>query len=163
VEDHTEEELGEATRFALRDQFESLDNSKRIRPVVVETRRGFDQFQQIREALARVEPTQEMTFARLIIEMAPRLPRDATVIAILPHVPVESALALGQLRKQGFAVSVILIALNEETDDEPVAYGRLLSEGIRDVRMVKSVDDLLTLGSQQAAGPSTYNVAVTLA
>jgi hypothetical protein len=43
------------------------------------------------------------------------MPRDATVIAILPPGSVESAIALGNLRRRGFAVTAIL-NLYEESD-----------------------------------------------
>ena len=36
-----------------------------------------------------------MTFAQMIVETAHRLPRDATALAVLPEVSVESAIALG--------------------------------------------------------------------
>jgi hypothetical protein len=161
-EANTDEEYA-TTRSEARDGYESRENSTRIRPVEVPTRRGLDQFQQIREALARLELTDRMTFAKMILETAPRLPRDATAIAILPQVPVETAVALGQLRRQGFAVSAILIGFDDESDDKPVAFGRLMSEGIRDIRVLNCEDDLINLGSRQAGGPSKYNVAVTLA
>ena len=152
---------GFTTRGEARESYESLDQSKRLRPVVVPTRRGFDQFQQIRESLARLELTDGMTFPRLIVEVAPRLPKDATVIAILPSVPVDSAIALGQLRKQGFAVSAVLISVHD--DDKPVAAGRLLAEGIRDVRFIQSEEELINLGEKTQAGPSTYEFQVELA
>ena len=69
---------------AARREGEADEASDRLRPVVVETRRGIEQFQRIREALARLEFTDGLSFARLVIEVTPRLPRDATVIAILP-------------------------------------------------------------------------------
>ena len=152
---------GFTTRGDARENYEALDQTDRLRPVVVPTRRGFDQFQQIRESLARLELTDGMTFPRLVVEAAPRLPRDATVIAILPAVPVDSAIALGQLRKQGFAVSVVLISVHD--DDKPVAVGRLMSEGVRDVRFVQTDEELVHLGEKTQAGPSTYEFAVVLA
>jgi hypothetical protein len=57
-------------------------------------------------------------------------------MALLPCVPVESALALGALRRQGYAVSVVLVALPE--GEVETAYGRLAAEGIRDVRPLAS-------------------------
>ena len=57
-----------ATRLAARDQFEVLDATDRLRPLVVETRRGFDQFQQIREALARLEFTDGLVIHPLVGE-----------------------------------------------------------------------------------------------
>ncbi len=159
--DAEQSEEGFDTRNEARERFEEVAQSDSLRPVQVTTRRGYDQFNQIRESLARLEMTDGMTFARLVVEVAPRLPKDATVIALLPAVSVDTSVALGQLRRQGFAISVILVALTD--DDKPVAHGRLLAEGIRDVRFIQSEDDLLSLGERHAAGPSTYNVAVTLA
>src|SRR5262249_22087313 len=125
-----DEEMGYETREGARREAEAEEASARLRPVVVETRRGIEQFQQIREALARLEFTDGMTFAGLVLEVTPRLPRDATVIAILPAVPIDTATTLGNLRRQGFAVSAILIGLGEE--ERLIAHGRLLAEGVRD-------------------------------
>ena len=115
----------------------------------METRRGIEQFQQIREALARLELTDGLTFARLVIEVDPRLPRDATVIAILPAVSIDTSTTLGNLRRQGFAVSALLIGLTEE--ELLIAHGRLLAEGVRDVRHVNTEDELSVLGDQAPA------------
>jgi uncharacterized repeat protein (TIGR01451 family) len=82
--------------------------SDRLRPVAVETRRGSEQLIRILETLARAELTDGLTYAQLIQERASRLPRDATVVAILTGVSDETALALGNLRRSGFAVSAIL-------------------------------------------------------
>lgn len=154
-----------ATRFAARGQFEVAERSDRIRPVVVGTRRGFDQFQQIREALARLEMTDGLTFPELVVEMAPRLTRDATVIAILPRVPVETAVALGLLRRQGFAVSAVLVGIAEDgSDDRAAAAGRLVAQGIRDVRFVTTEAELMALGDRSASGtPADYGFSVNLA
>ncbi len=153
---------GHATREEARDRFEMNEESDRLRPVVVETRRGFDQFQKIREALARLELSDGMTFAQLCLEMAPRIPRDATVIAVLPRVPVESAIALGTLRRQGFAVTAILIGLDE--GDKLVAHGRLLAEAVRDIRYANTEEELSHLGANTAApGPAAYAVDIPLA
>lgn len=154
-------EQGFETRFEARSKYEALGPDKRLRPVVVDTRRGIDQFSKIRDALARLELTDGMTFTGLILDAGPRLPKDATIMAILPQVSVETSVALGQLRRQGFAISAILIAITD--DDKPVYVGRLYAEGIRDVRFVNNEDDLLNLGERATGGPSTYNVAVNLA
>jgi uncharacterized protein (DUF58 family) len=150
------------TRDQARDQFELKEDNVRLRPVVVETRRGVNQFQQVREVLARLELTDGFRFAELVLEMAPRLPRDATAICILPQVTVETALALGSLRRQGFAVTVVLIGLDESAKLE--ATGRLLAEGVRDVRCVNTEEELAKLGQNTLAGtPATYTVEVPLA
>jgi uncharacterized protein (DUF58 family) len=153
---------GHATREEARGRFEMREDSDRLRPVVVETRRGVDQFQQIREALARLELSDGMDFARLCLEMAARMPRDATVIAILPRVPVESAIALGTLRRQGFAVTAILIGLDD--GDKILAHGRLLAEAVRDIRYVNTAEELAHLGGNTAApGAAAYAVDIPLA
>jgi uncharacterized protein (DUF58 family) len=152
---------GYETRDAARERFELREDDDRLRPVVVDTRRGFDQFQKVREALARLELTDGFGFAQLALEMAPRMPRDATVIAILPRVPVESAVALGTLRREGFAVTAILIGLDEESKLE--AHGRLLAETIRDIRYVNSEEELSHLGERTAGEvPASYAIDVPL-
>lgn len=155
-------EDGYETRDEARDRFELCEENDRLQPVVVETRRGFDQFQKIREALARLELTDGFDFARLALEMAPRIPRDATIIAILPRVPVESAIALGTLRRQGFAVTAILIGLDETQTLE--CHGRLLAETVRDIRYVNTEEELANLsGNTAAPGPAAYAVDIPLA
>ncbi len=139
-------EQGYATRAAARERYELLSQNDRLRPVTVDTRRGVDQFPQVREALARLELADGLTFAELLLETAPRLPRDATAIAVLPRVPVETAVSLGTLRRQGFAVSVLLIGLTD--DERTAAHGRLLGEGVRDVRWVNAEADLAALGGR---------------
>src|SRR5262249_48082962 len=121
--------------------------------------RGVEQFQRIRETLARVEITDGLTSSQLLIETASRLPRDATVVVLLPAVPVETALALGNLRRQGFAISVVLIALAE--DQHETGYGRLLAEGIMDVRHLRDEAGLPDLCRRQVYGPA-YQLQVEL-
>lgn len=150
------------TRDDARSRYDLLEESDRIRPVIVETRRGIDQFQKIREALARLELSDALSFAQLALEMAPRVPRDATLIAILPRVPVETAIALGTLRRQGFAVTAILIGLDETEKLE--AHGRLLGETVRDIRYVNTEAELMNLGGNTAAlGPAAYAIDIPLA
>ncbi len=120
--------------------------SDRLQPVVVETRRGPEQLQRILEALARVELTDGLTVAQLVVETASRLPRDATVAAILGEVTAETALALGNLRRRGHAVVAILVIFGEDQQEE--AAGRLLAEGI-EVRDVRDEASLAAVCRQQ--------------
>lgn len=116
------------TRDAARRAASMLEDSDRLRPVIVQTRRGPDQLMQILEALARVELTDGLTLPQLIGETTGRLPRDATVLVILPKVTSESAIALGTLRRQGYAVTAIL-SLYDEFDFAQAA-GPLIAAGI---------------------------------
>jgi uncharacterized protein (DUF58 family) len=156
-----EDGLGYETREEARGRYELLEEDDRIRPVVVDTRRGFDQFQKVREALARLELSDGMSFGQLALELSPRMPRDATVIAVLPRVPVESAVALGTLRRMGFAVTAVLIGLDDS--ERLVAHGRLLAETVRDIRYINSEAELSALGSNTAVeAPSAYTVDIPL-
>src|SRR5262249_21388106 len=135
-------------------------HSERLQPLVVETRRGVEQFQRIRETLARVELTDGLTFAQLVVETAHRLPRDATVVALLPDVPVETSLALGNLRRSGYAVTVVLVMLDEERLER--GYGRLMAEGMLDVRHLRDEAGLSALCQQQVQRTTPYQLQVEL-
>jgi uncharacterized protein (DUF58 family) len=145
------------TRKAARQTGAMHDKSERLEPVVVETRRGAEHLQRIRETLARVELTDGITLAGLVIELAGRLPRDATVVALLGEVSVETAAALGTLRRAGFAITVVLICMEENTLEK--AHGRLLAEGIRDVRHLAREEALPTLCQQQVMGRGQFEMA----
>ena len=153
---------GLGTRTEARAAFEPPPEADRLRPVVVETRRGFDQFQMVREALARLEVNDGQTFANMLVNVLPRLPRDATLIAILSLVPVETAVALGVARKQGFAVSALLVGHEPGSEEQVAAAGRLAAEGVRDVRFVAGETELGGLG-ERGAGPAEYGFAAVLA
>ena len=96
------------TRRAAREAVTMHEQSDRLQPLIVETRRDPEQFLRIREALARVEMTDGLTLAECTSETASRIPRDATVIAIIPCVDVETVLILSSLKRRGFAVLAIL-------------------------------------------------------
>jgi hypothetical protein len=66
---------------------------------------------------------------QLIEETMSRLPRDATVIAILPRVTTEHAIALENLKRQGYAVEAVVNVYDEY--DFAQASGPLLAVGIR--------------------------------
>ncbi|MBN2292145.1 MAG: DUF58 domain-containing protein [Pirellulales bacterium] len=116
------------TRKAAQRSVEMLDHSDRLRPQVVPTCRGPEQLTRILESLARVELTDGLDLAALIGETASRMPRDATILAILPTVSPTAACALGNLRRQGRAVTAIVIAY-EDYEFEKTA-GWLAAEGI---------------------------------
>jgi hypothetical protein len=126
-----------------------LAKSDRLRPVVVPTRRGEDQFLRILETLARTEMTDGLTLAQLIVETSPRLPHDATVLAIVSRVTEEDAIALGSLRRQGFAVEAV-VNTYEELDYSKMA-GLLWAEGVP-ARHLKNEEVLVQLCEQTGVG-----------
>lgn len=116
------------SRTAARQASGMLERSDRLRPVVVPTRRGAEQLPQILEALARAELTDGLTFAQLVVDPLSRLKPDATVVAILTRVTPEAAVSLGNLRRRGFAVEVLLNLYDGWEFDE--AAGALAGQGI---------------------------------
>src|SRR5215472_3607860 len=142
------------TRQAARSTAAMSEENERLQPLLVETRRGVEQLQRIRETLARVELTDGLSFAELVTESIGRLPRDATILAVLPDVSVESAIALGNLRRAGLAITVVLILFDDEQLER--AYGRLVAEGIRDIRLLKDEAELPELCRRQVDRSSPY-------
>src|SRR6185295_18816718 len=116
------------TRAAAKASAGMKEKSDRLQPLIVQTRRGPEQLITILETLARVELTDGLTLPQLILESTSRMPRDASVIVILPKVTMETAIALGELRRQGFAITAVINAYEE--DDFAHASGPLLAYGI---------------------------------
>lgn len=116
------------SREAARSAASMRETSDRLQPVIVPTRRGPEQVMRIYETLARLELTDGLDLAQLIEESAGRMPRDATVVAILPRVTESDAIALANLRRRGFAVSAIINL--HEAYDFAHASGPLLAAGI---------------------------------
>ncbi len=109
------------------------------------TRRGTEQLLRILETLARVELTEGLSFAQLLTETASQLPRDATVVAVLGSPSFETAVALGMLRRNGFAVTAV-VNLFDDVEFER-ASALLAAEGI-ETRHLKSVEALPNLCRQ---------------
>ena len=122
------------TRDSARQAAGMLATSDRLEPLIVETRRGEDQLMRILELLARVELSDGLDLAQLVFETSARLPRDATVVAIVTKVSEETAVALGNLRRRGFAVTAIVNVFEDREYAE--AAGKLLAERI-EIRHLK--------------------------
>lgn len=116
------------TRGAAQQAASMRETNDRLRPLVVDTRRGEDQLMRILEVLARVELTDGLDFSQLVTETASRLPRDATVVAILTEVSEETAVALGNLRRRGFAVTALVNVFEDR--DYAEAAGKLIAERV---------------------------------
>ena len=134
------------TRTAARTSASESDRSDRLEPLMVETRRGAEQVMRIVEVLARVELTDGLPFTTLLSELAGRLPRDATLIVVLPDADDQIAIALGNLRRQGFAITAVLIQFDTWGFQE--AARRLLAEGIEG-RQVTDEESLSNLCGRQ--------------
>ena len=139
------------TRTEAQASAEMHAESERLRPVIVETKRGVEQLQHIFEALARLEKTSGLDLARLVNEAADRLPRDATVIAILSQVTDVEVVALTTLRNQGYAVSAIINCYNVE--EFAKNSGPLIAEGI-ETRHLKDEQSISEICEKQAVAGS---------
>ncbi|MDA0810317.1 MAG: DUF58 domain-containing protein [Planctomycetota bacterium] len=149
------------TRNDARQSVGMSSSNDRLRPVIVETQRGYEQFQRIRESLARLELTDGLSFSELVMESASRLPRDATVVAVLGDVTTETAISLGNMRRNGFAVYAIVVLQGRDnslgsadgtrfldSDGMIDKIGRLIAEGIN-VRHIDNEAAISDLCSEQ--------------
>ncbi len=134
------------TRREARESAVMAEKSDRLRPVIVPTRLVDHQFQDILQVLARLELTDGLTFSGLVEQSRERLPRDATVIAILSRVDLESGSLLGQLRRQGYAVSAIINCL--ENEDFARMAGPLVAQGI-EARHLKDQESIRAICQRQ--------------
>ncbi len=122
------------TRAIARANLKRSGRNERLQPVTVETCRGATQLLRILDTLARLELTDGLEFSELIAETSARLARDATIAAIVTRVSEATAIALGTLRRSGFAVTAIVVSF-EEVDyhdwaTPPDWADRLMAEGI---------------------------------
>ncbi len=129
-----------------------------LHPVVLPNRRGDEQLARAREVLARLEPQEGLRFEELLAACRDRLPRDATLLCLLPAISQQGAMALGDLRRQGYAVGVVLVAIAEA--DLPVALARLTAEGLMDVRHLMNEAQIPTLCTSQVDRSNPYAVSV---
>ena len=124
---------GYATDYRSRDQVrksaQMRETNDRLQPAVVPTRRGAEQLTRILETLARLELTDGLPLPALLLETTSRLPRDATVIVILPRVTPADAIALQTLKTQGFGVLAVLNLYDQY--EYATSAGPLLAAGIQ--------------------------------
>ncbi len=123
------------TRDDARHEFGALPENTRLQPLRLENARGPEHLQRLLELLARVELSDGLSFSQLVAESLTRLPRDASIVAILPDVPEATAAALGNLKRSGYSVTAVLLMLADENDYATCA-GRLIAQRI-EVRHVQ--------------------------
>jgi uncharacterized protein (DUF58 family) len=137
-----------STRAAAHQRAGESSASTRLRPVRVENSKGLEKLNQILETLARLEFTNGLIFSEMIAASASQIPRDATVIAVLHHVTLETAAALGDLARRGFLVTAVVVDSNAEPIPDwarpPDWASLLLAQGV-DFRLVNSEEALTNL------------------
>lgn len=108
--------------------------------VRVPTLRGDEQFPRIRETLACVELSEGPTLAEILAEYGWMIPADSTLVAIVPAVTKELAQVLGEIRRKGRAVSVILTVLDNTEKERSLT--NLIGQGILEFKLVQSEKDI---------------------
>jgi len=135
---------------ALR-QAKALSPLTRLRPVLVETGKGPDRFARILEQLGRLEHTDGMDFAGMIAEAGSRIPRDATVVAVLRQVTAETAAALGELARRGYLVTAVVVTYDADLLPDwaqPPEWAEMLLAQRIDFRMINNEESLMNLCAQ---------------
>lgn len=139
------------TRADALNKFAERPPNERLEPIVIPPQRGPEQVERLHETLARLEQTDGFTFDAMIHETASRIPRDASVVAILSSVTRDSARALGELRRAGYAVTAVVVTrdVREYHDwaQPPEWAALLLGEGI-DFRPIDSREALAELRAE---------------
>ena len=136
------------TRDAARASAKRMKSENdRLRPVVVPTRKNPEQGIRILRALARLEMTKGMRLPRLLVEAGSQIPRDATVIAIVSEMKMETAIALGSLKQQGYSVVAVVNTFSEDRFMQTTAP--LLAEGIG-IMHLKDESSIRTICEKQA-------------
>jgi len=131
--------------------------SQRLEPQVLPVRRADGQLERAREMLARLEKTDGLPLEGLLAACRDRIPRDTTLLALLPRVSLEAAAALGDMRRQGYAVGVILVMM--DSGELALSLARLAAERIHDIRHLESEALLPELCLNQIDRSSPYGLA----
>lgn len=136
------------TRTVARNHARASGQSDRLRPVMVRTGKREGQLARILHTLARLEASDGMSFAQMVEETAPELPRDATMVAILTEVTPSVAVALGALAREGYAVTAVVVSWDMVASPDwarPPEWAELLLAERVDFRLVNSEEALVSL------------------
>lgn len=113
-------------------------DSDRVSPLQVPTVRSTIQAQKIAENLARVLPGNALTIERLLLSQCEGLPRDATLLPVVPRVTESVAMTLASMKMSGFSVTVFLI---DNAAEHPQADALLAVHNIHCFH-IESIQDL---------------------
>lgn len=85
-----------------------LNESERLRPIILAPARGPNHLREIMRTLARLEITDGLTFSELLVECESQLSAETTLLVILQQAEPETIAALISLQRRGRAVAVII-------------------------------------------------------
>ncbi|QEG41739.1 DUF58 domain-containing protein [Roseimaritima ulvae] len=116
------------TRAIAQQQARMKSDDDRLRPVVLPAGRGPVAFRDLQRQLARLERTDGLTLAELLIESEHRLARDTTLLLILQRCSDATAVAVLGMARRGWAVSVIINTFDQH--EFSTAAGPLVAGGV---------------------------------
>jgi uncharacterized protein (DUF58 family) len=115
-------------RGAATEAASMLSQSDRLRPVLLPASRGPIQLKEISRTLARLERTDGLTLAQLLVESEAQLSAETTMLVILQKCTPETIAALISLARRGRAVAVIVNTY--DINDYSAAAGPLIASRI---------------------------------
>ncbi|QDU93608.1 DUF58 domain-containing protein [Lignipirellula cremea] len=121
------------TRQAAQSQLAMREEDDRLRPQIHPASRGPQHFQELRRALARLERTDGLTLAQLLVECEPRLSRSTTLIVVLQQCDEATAGVLCRLVGRGWAVTAVINTF--EHFDYAQTAGPLIGGGVRTLHL----------------------------
>ncbi len=137
------------TRGQSRQGVTMADKTDRLLPVLIPPSRSPERLHQILDQLARLELTDGLTLDQTLLGSTGRLPRDATIIAIVSKMNEPAAFALESLKRQGYAVVAIV---NRWDDDEFLVASSFLAARSIEVHHLKQEDSISGICKRLAVG-----------
>lgn len=104
------------------------DQSDRLRPVLIAPSRGPEHFNEVHRTLARLERSDGLTLAEMLVESESQLSSETTLLVIAQTLAPESIAALVGLSRRGRAVAVILNT--HDVNDYGASAGPLIASRI---------------------------------
>lgn len=153
----SDEEAEAASRAEARTFMLDAGKPHHLQPMFLPSRRGVEHLQLLREMMGRAIKSDSLRFSEMVREVSVHLPRDLTLVAVLSGVTEESAMVLGNLKQQGFAVSAVLVQLDDEGLNR--AFRRLVANGIREIRHAANQEALPELCRSQIDRTSPLSLA----
>ncbi|WP_235034407.1 DUF58 domain-containing protein [Roseiconus lacunae] len=118
------------------------DKNDRLRPVIVDAGRGPAHFQKLRTQLARLERSDGMSLAQLLIEAESRISSETTLLAIFQQPTPETIAMLVSFARRGKAVAAIINTL--DANEYGQAAGPLIAANIPTIHLAddRSIRDV---------------------
>lgn len=123
-------------RGAATDAATMREQSDRLRPVLMPPSRGPAHFQEIHRTLARLERTDGLTLAELLVECESQLSAETTLLVIVSQTPPETIAALIGMSRRGRAVAVIINT--HDVNDYSASAGPLIASRIATFHLADS-------------------------